>query len=58
MAKWPKLPWKKCERDVIKIERFDHGVDKRLVLSCAKCKQPLGEQISKTLFLNEDDSDE
>lgn len=54
-----RLPWQKCEHEKIRIRRYDQGVDKRLVLFCGgKCKKKLGEQVGKTLFLMEDDSDE
>ena len=44
-----KKPWD-CKHPVIAIKRYDHGVDKRIVLSCKKCKRPLGEQTGPTLF--------
>lgn len=54
-----KLPWQKCEHEKIRIKRYDQGVDKRIELFCAgNCKKKLGEQVGKTLFLNEEDSDE
>ena len=54
-----RLPWQKCEHEEIRIQRFDQGVDKRIVLWCGgNCKKQLGEQVGKTLFLMEDDSDE
>lgn len=53
-----KVPWE-CTHEKIRIERYDHGVDKRLVLFCASgCKKKLGEQMSTTLFLNENDEDD
>ncbi len=52
-----RLPWQKaCPHDIIHIARFDHGIDKRIVLSCADCKEPLGEQMGQSLFLDEEDT--
>ena len=53
-----RFPWQKCPHDKIHIERIDYGIDKRLVLSCADCGEPLGEQMGQDLFLEGDDSDE
>lgn len=51
--------FRKCEHEKIRIKRYDQGVDKRLVVFCdSSCKKKLGEQVGKTLFLMEDDSDE
>ena len=54
-----RLPWQSCEHEKIRIKRYDQGVDKRIELFCdGGCKKKIGEQVGKTLFLREDDSDE
>ena len=50
-----RLPWQKCPHDKIHITRFDYGIDKRIVLSCADCKRPLGEQMAKSPFFGNED---
>ena len=45
-----KLPFVKCKHKKIEVKRYDHGVDKRVTITCLKgCKELMGERVGKSM---------
>lgn len=46
-----KVPFVKCKHKKVEVMRYDHGIDKRVTITCLKgCKELLGDQMGKKMF--------
>lgn len=46
-----KIPFVKCKHKKVEVKRYDHGIEKRVTITCLKgCKELLGEMVGTSML--------
>lgn len=46
-----KIPFVKCKHKKVEVKRYDHGIEKRVTVTCLKgCKEILEDRMGKSMF--------